>query len=210
MPEGRQEDPLPSGQNLLDCPILWLTAGSSRIVHQRRGDLTAETPPHVCAACWNTYCIQLPEHSISVAYSSRNLKMTHTNPLEVIIIGAGIAGLATAYGLQDLPGVRVRILEKRKGMPRITSHGYILNVQRKTVSRLGTRSASLLSVTFRSTGILTPRTAGKRSKSCSRLRTISSSSRLEASFRTATMESHCSTPLGRSLTARSTRRARNV
>ena len=76
--------------------------------------------------------------------------MTHTNPLEVIIIGAGIAGLATAYGLQDLPGVRVRILEKRKGMSRITSHGYILNRQSKTVSRLGTRSASLLSVTFRS------------------------------------------------------------
>lgn len=35
--------------------------------------------------------------------------------IRVVIIGAGIAGLAAAYGLKDLPGVQVRIFEKRRG-----------------------------------------------------------------------------------------------
>lgn len=36
--------------------------------------------------------------------------------LEIVIVGAGIAGLAVAYGLLELPGVHVRILERRKGV----------------------------------------------------------------------------------------------
>lgn len=35
--------------------------------------------------------------------------------LKVVIIGAGISGLATAYGLKDMPGVQLRIFEKRRG-----------------------------------------------------------------------------------------------
>lgn len=36
--------------------------------------------------------------------------------LEIVIVGAGVAGLAVAYGLLELPGVHVRILERRKGV----------------------------------------------------------------------------------------------
>lgn len=36
-------------------------------------------------------------------------------PLRIVIIGAGIAGLALAYGLQHVPNISVRVLEKRQG-----------------------------------------------------------------------------------------------
>ena len=42
-------------------------------------------------------------------------EMSGEKQLDIVIVGAGIAGLATAYGLLETSGIRVRVLERRKG-----------------------------------------------------------------------------------------------
>ena len=46
---------------------------------------------------------------------SETLPSKSNNPLEVVVIGAGVSGLTLAYGLKDLKGVHLRVFEKRTG-----------------------------------------------------------------------------------------------
>lgn len=87
-----------------------------------RSGLIAASPIRLGTTNAFTCPPSVTSHSISptsllymCAYLGDMAHTTHTKPLHVIIIGAGISGLAAAYGLQDVPGVHVRLLEKRKG-----------------------------------------------------------------------------------------------
>ena len=48
-------------------------------------------------------------------------------PVEILVIGAGVAGLAAAYGFTKVPGVHLRVVEKRRGKFH-TIHGPCLSI----------------------------------------------------------------------------------
>jgi cation diffusion facilitator CzcD-associated flavoprotein CzcO len=40
---------------------------------------------------------------------------TQAADLEVVVVGAGVAGLTIAYGLRDVLGIKLRVFERRTG-----------------------------------------------------------------------------------------------
>jgi flavin-dependent dehydrogenase len=41
---------------------------------------------------------------------------TQATDLEVVVVGAGVAGLTIAYGLRDVLGIKLRVFERRTGV----------------------------------------------------------------------------------------------
>jgi hypothetical protein len=71
--------------------------------------------------------------------------------LEIAIIGAGIAGLATAIALRDHPGISVRIFEQADRLREIGASIALGPNGMRTLERLGVTNALDDSVAFRNT-----------------------------------------------------------
>jgi salicylate hydroxylase len=69
--------------------------------------------------------------------------------LKVAIIGAGIAGLAAAIGLKDLPYLEVEIYEKAKKLEEIGASIALGPNGMRTLERLGVENALDGSIAFR-------------------------------------------------------------
>ena len=75
--------------------------------------------------------------------------MTEKPPLQIAIIGAGIAGLAAAIGLKDHPGIDVQIYEQSDELREIGASIALGPNGMRTLERLGVHNALEDSVAFR-------------------------------------------------------------
>lgn len=75
--------------------------------------------------------------------------MAENNKLQIVIIGAGIAGLAAAIALKDHPAVDVQIYERAAELREIGASIALGPNGMRTLDRLGVQNALDESVAFR-------------------------------------------------------------